>query len=33
MELFFEFTKFFKRKTYIKIEYTNNGEPKVKKEL
>ena len=33
MELFFEFTKFFKRITNIKIKYTNNGEPKVKKEL
>ena len=29
----FEFTKFFRRKTNIKIKYTNKGEPKVKNEL
>ena len=33
MELLFEFTKFFWRKTNIKIKYTNKGEPKVKNEL
>lgn len=33
MELLFEFIKFLKRKTNIKIKYTNKGEPTVKNEL
>lgn len=32
MELLLEFTKFFKRKTNVKIKYTNKGEQKVKNE-